>query len=72
MTAIIYGTARFWGVVNSTQILPFRCSHLATCVLRTSRLVVEQRDDYRIDLLDEKAAQLVQPHGLIHAIWRVC
>jgi len=61
VAAVVDGRAGLRGVVDGAKVLPFGSSHFVACCRRASWSVGEEGNDNRVGLLDQKAAQLVQP-----------
>lgn len=61
MTAVVDGRAGLGRVVDGAEVLPFGGSHFVACCRGAGGGVGEEGNDYGVGLLDQKAAELVQP-----------
>lgn len=61
MAAIVDGGARLGRVVDGAKVLPFGGSHFVACCRGAGWGVGEEGNNDGVGLLDQKAAELVQP-----------
>ena len=69
MAAVVDGRARLGWVMDGAKILPFRSAHLVACCCRAGRGIGEEGDDDSVCLLDQEAAEFVEPDFFRGVVW---
>lgn len=61
MAAVVYRATWLWRIVDRAKILPLRGTHLVAGLSVAWGIGSEERNDNRVDILTEEAAQFIQP-----------